>query len=43
MKNKLNMMRILIALELSVLILMTACSPKADVNPPAPSSISSAT
>jgi cobalt-zinc-cadmium efflux system membrane fusion protein len=35
MKNKLNMMRRLIALELSVLVLMTACSPKADVNPPA--------
>ncbi len=37
MKNKLNMMRILIAFELSILISMTACSPKADVNPPAPS------
>ena len=36
MKNKLNTMRIL-ALELSALTLMTACSPKADVNPPAPS------
>jgi cobalt-zinc-cadmium efflux system membrane fusion protein len=31
------MMRILIALELSALILITACSPKTDVNPPAPS------
>jgi cobalt-zinc-cadmium efflux system membrane fusion protein len=37
MKNKLNMMRILLAFELSVLILVTACSPKGDVNPPAPS------
>jgi cobalt-zinc-cadmium efflux system membrane fusion protein len=37
MKNELNMMRILLALELSALILMTACSPKTDVNPPAPS------
>jgi cobalt-zinc-cadmium efflux system membrane fusion protein len=37
MKNKLNMMRRLIALELSVLVLTTACSPKADMNPPAPS------
>jgi membrane fusion protein, heavy metal efflux system len=37
MKNKLNVMRILLAFELSVLILVTACSPKADVNPPAPS------
>lgn len=36
MKNKLNTMRIL-ALELSALTLMTACSPKADVNPPTPS------
>jgi membrane fusion protein, heavy metal efflux system len=37
MNNKLNIKRIPRALELSVLILMTACSPKADVNPPAPS------
>jgi cobalt-zinc-cadmium efflux system membrane fusion protein len=37
MKNILNRTRILLAFELSVLFLMTACSPKADVNPPAPS------
>lgn len=37
MKHTLNMTRILIAVELSVLILVSACSPKADVNPPAPS------
>lgn len=37
MKNKLNMMRIAIALEFSLLILVAGCSPKADVNPPPPS------
>jgi cobalt-zinc-cadmium efflux system membrane fusion protein len=37
MKNKLNMTRMLIALELSVLVLVTACSPKGDVNPQTPS------
>jgi cobalt-zinc-cadmium efflux system membrane fusion protein len=37
MKNKFNMMRMLIALELSMLVLITACSPKAGVNPEAPS------
>ena len=37
MKHKSNMMRILFASELSLLISMSACSPKADVNPPAPS------
>jgi cobalt-zinc-cadmium efflux system membrane fusion protein len=34
MKNKLNMMRMLIALELSALILITACAPKTTVSPP---------
>jgi membrane fusion protein, heavy metal efflux system len=38
MKNKLTMMRMLIALELSILVLITACSPKTDVNPQ-PSSV----
>ena len=33
MKNNLNMMRIFIALELSALICIAACSPKTDVNP----------
>jgi membrane fusion protein, heavy metal efflux system len=37
MKNKLILTRILLALELSALIFISACSPKADVNPPAPS------
>jgi cobalt-zinc-cadmium efflux system membrane fusion protein len=37
MKNKLKIFRTLIALELSALILITACSPKTDVNPPTPS------
>jgi membrane fusion protein, heavy metal efflux system len=37
MMNTFNMRRIPLALELSVLILMAACSPKGDVNPPAPS------
>jgi membrane fusion protein, heavy metal efflux system len=37
MKNKLIMTRKLIALELSVLVSIAACSPKADVNPPTPS------
>jgi membrane fusion protein, heavy metal efflux system len=36
MKNKLNMMRMLFALEVSVLF-FTGCSPKSDVNPQAPS------
>jgi cobalt-zinc-cadmium efflux system membrane fusion protein len=36
MKNKLKIMRIL-ALGLSAVTFMAACSPKADVNPPAPS------
>jgi cobalt-zinc-cadmium efflux system membrane fusion protein len=37
MKNKLTMTRILIALELSALIFIAACSPKTDVNPQTPS------
>jgi cobalt-zinc-cadmium efflux system membrane fusion protein len=37
MKNKSIMTRKLIALELSVLVSIAACSPKADVNPPTPS------
>ena len=37
MKNKLNTTRMLIALEMSALVLMSACSPKADVNPQTPS------
>jgi cobalt-zinc-cadmium efflux system membrane fusion protein len=37
MKNKLNIARMLIALEISALVLMSACSPKADVNPQPPS------
>ena len=37
MKNELTMMRMLIALELAVVVLITGCSPKADVNPQAPS------
>jgi cobalt-zinc-cadmium efflux system membrane fusion protein len=37
MKKKLNMMRVLIALELSLLVLISACSPKTPVNPQAPS------
>jgi membrane fusion protein, heavy metal efflux system len=37
MKIKSNMMRMLIAIELSVLILIAACSPKTDVNPQASS------
>jgi membrane fusion protein, heavy metal efflux system len=37
MKNKLNMMRIVVALELSALVLVAGCSPKTDVNPPTPS------
>lgn len=37
MKNKLNKLRTLIALELSALLLLAACSPKGDVNPAAPS------
>ena len=37
MKNKLNMKGIVAALSLSALILVTACSPKADINPQAPS------
>ena len=37
MKNKLNIARMLIALEMSALVLISACSPKADVNPPTPS------
>ena len=37
MKKNLNMMRVLIALELSLLVLISACSPKTDVNPQAPS------
>ena len=36
MKNELNMMRMLIALELSVLIFIAACSPKTE-SPPTPS------
>src|SRR3984957_12609651 len=35
--NKLKITRMLIALELSALVLITACSPKADVNPQTPS------
>jgi len=41
MKNQLKMTRMLIALELSALVLITACSPKADVNPQAPSVMAS--
>ena len=37
MKNKLKITRMLIALELSALVLITACSPKTDVNPQTPS------
>jgi membrane fusion protein, heavy metal efflux system len=37
MSKELKMMRIFIALELSALMLITACSSKTDVNPPAPS------
>jgi membrane fusion protein, heavy metal efflux system len=37
MMNKSNMTRIFIVLELSALILITACSPKTDVNPQTPS------
>ncbi len=37
MKNKLNKTRTLIALELSALMLLAACSPKGEVNPAAPS------
>jgi membrane fusion protein, heavy metal efflux system len=37
MKNELKMTRMLIALELSALVLITACSPKTDVNPQTPS------
>jgi membrane fusion protein, heavy metal efflux system len=37
MKNESNMTRIFIVLELSVLILIAACSPKTDVNPQTPS------
>jgi cobalt-zinc-cadmium efflux system membrane fusion protein len=37
MKNQLNMKGILAALNLSALILVTACSPKTDVNPQTPS------
>jgi cobalt-zinc-cadmium efflux system membrane fusion protein len=37
MKNELKMKRIVAALNLSALILITACSPKADVNPQTPS------
>jgi cobalt-zinc-cadmium efflux system membrane fusion protein len=36
MKNKLKITRMLIALELSALVLITACSPKTDVNPQTP-------
>src|SRR6202046_3726436 len=35
--NKLKITRMLIALELSALVLITACSPKTDVNPQTPS------
>jgi cobalt-zinc-cadmium efflux system membrane fusion protein len=37
MKKKLNVMRVLIALELSLLVLISACSPKTPVSPQAPS------
>ena len=37
MKNKLKMKGIVAALNLSALILIAACSPKADVNPQTPS------
>ena len=37
MKDRVNTTRMLIALELSALVLFSACSPKADVNPQAPS------
>jgi cobalt-zinc-cadmium efflux system membrane fusion protein len=37
MKNKLKMTRMLVALELSALVLIAACSPKTDVNPQTPS------
>jgi cobalt-zinc-cadmium efflux system membrane fusion protein len=37
MRNQLKLTRILLALELLIFVLMTACSPTADVNPPAPS------
>jgi cobalt-zinc-cadmium efflux system membrane fusion protein len=41
MKNELSMKGIAAALNLSALILITACSPKADVNPQAPSATAS--
>ena len=41
MKNKLNMQGIVAVLSLSALILITACSPKADVNPQTPSATAS--
>jgi len=37
MKNKLYIARMFIALGISALFLISACSPKADVNPPTPS------
>ena len=37
MKNKLNKIQTLVALELAALMLITACSPKSGVNPPTPS------
>jgi membrane fusion protein, heavy metal efflux system len=37
MKKKLNMKAVVLALNLSALILVAACSPKADINPQAPS------
>jgi cobalt-zinc-cadmium efflux system membrane fusion protein len=41
MKNQLKITRMLIALELSALVSIAACSPKSDVNPQAPSVMAS--